>query len=112
MMSFPNLGAAIMVGLGLLGCIRPDIAAKMVGIHPEGRLGISEIRATYGGVFFGLGAGAFLYASDGVYLTLALGWFGAATVRTASVFVDKSYDKQNIGGIVMEVVVGSFFLIH
>ena len=112
MMTFPNLGAAITVGLGLLGCIRPDLAAKMVGIRPEGRLGISEIRATYGGVFFGLGAAAFLYASDGVYLTLALAWFGAAAARSASVFVDKSYDRRNLGGIVMEAAVGFLFLLH
>ncbi|MEY4862840.1 MAG: putative rane protein, partial [Pseudomonadota bacterium] len=46
-----TLGAVVTIGLGLFGAIWPHRAAAFVGISPLGGLGVSEIRATYGGLF-------------------------------------------------------------
>jgi hypothetical protein len=54
----PNIGAAITLALGILGLLSPASAAKLVGIQPDGVLGVSEIRATYGGLFIGLSVAA------------------------------------------------------
>ena len=50
-----TLGALITVALGLLGALAPAAAARLVGVQPVGGVGLSEIRATYGGLFLGLG---------------------------------------------------------
>ncbi len=43
------------LGLGLLGALAPDRARRLVGLayDPARVEGVSEIRATYGGVFTG-----------------------------------------------------------
>jgi hypothetical protein len=50
----PNICAAITLALGILGVVSPASAAKLVGIKPDGLLGVSEIRATYCSLFMGL----------------------------------------------------------
>lgn len=50
------LGALLTATLGGLGLLRPTAAARLIGLEPTGRLGRSELRATYGGLFFALGA--------------------------------------------------------
>jgi len=76
-----HVGAAVTLGMGGLGLLRPDLAARLTGILPQGRLGASEIRATYGGLFASLGFFA-LATRDEVAFTMAgAAWLGAAAAR-------------------------------
>ena len=65
-----NLGSQITAGLGVMGLIRPRAAGAFTRIQPVGLLGISEIRATYGGFFLGLGAYALYAQATAVFVVL------------------------------------------
>lgn len=104
------LGAAFTFGLGAMALIRPGLAAAFTGIRPEGALGVSEIRATYGGLFFALGAFAIHSSSEVVFMVLGVAWLGAAAGRALSVLVDGSRGARNLAGIVFEAGVGALLL--
>jgi Domain of unknown function (DUF4345) len=106
-----NIGAAITLALGVLGLVSPTSAAKLVGIKPDGVLGVSEIRATYGGFFIGLGLGCLWLQAPQAFLVAALAWIGAACARLLSVVLDRSLSVKNMGGIVLEAGIGALLLI-
>ena len=76
-----HVGALVTLGMGGLGLLFPSAAARLVAVEPIGRLGSSEIRATYGGLFAALGLFA-LATRDEVAFTMAgAAWLGAAAAR-------------------------------
>ena len=107
----PLVGAGLTVALGLLGLVRPGVAADIVGIVPEEELGRSEVRATYGGIFLGLGVGCFWLRSPEAYFVVALAWLGATVARVASIVIERSISRENIGGVVVEAGIGGLLLI-
>lgn len=96
------IGALITTGLGLMGLLRPAAAAAFTSIEPKGLLGVSEIRATYGGLFAAMGGYALWAQSPVAFAVLAIAWAGAAAGRLVSVVVDASRSRQNLGGIAFE----------
>lgn len=109
--SVNTLGALITLGLGVFGLFWPLSVARMVGIEPDGERGISEIRATYGGIFLAIGIFAIVAQSGDVFRVLAVGWIGAAAARSFSYVRDNSRSGANLGAIVMEGTIGVMMLI-
>lgn len=107
-----NLGAAITAGLGVMGLIRPDAAAAFTAIRPEGLVGVSEIRATYGGFFIVLGAFALYAQTPEAFLIPGLAWLGAAGGRLVSIVVDRSRAPKNFGAVAFEVAIGALLLMR
>ena len=105
-----NLGALVTSGLGAMALIRPSAAAAFASIRPEGLLGVSEIRATYGGLFAALGAYAILCQRPEVFAVAGVAWIGAALGRTLSVAVDRNAAPKNLGGIAFEAAIGFLLL--
>lgn len=105
-----NVGSAITVGLGLMGLMRPRVAAAFTSIQPVGLLGVSEIRATYGGFFLALGAYGLYAQSATVFFVLGIAWLGAAAGRLVSVAVDKSHSPKNMGGVAFESAIAALLL--
>ena len=102
-----TLGAALSIALGLFGLLFPHRAAKLVAVQPLGRLGISEMRATYGGLFIGLGLACLYLQYPSAYFVGGAAWLGAAAGRLISVVVDASFSAKNFGGICLEDFIGS-----
>lgn len=102
----PLLGAVCTLALGTFWLIAPRKVARYLGIAPTGKLGISEVRATYGGIFVGLGAAALWFQQPEVYAAVGLAWLFSGLSRTGSVFLDRSFSGSNLGGIVIEVGIG------
>ncbi len=102
----PLLGALCTLALGTLGLVAPREIAGLVGIAPEGMLGLSEIRATYGGIFIGLGVACLLFQQSEVYFAVGLAWLTAAASRTVSIFLDRAFSAKNAGGIIVEAGIG------
>lgn len=100
-----SIGALTTLALGLMGLLRPSAAAAFTSIEPIGPVGVSEIRATYGGLFAAMGAWALWAQSPAVFGVLAVAWAGAALGRLVSVAVDGSRSGQNLGGIAFEGVI-------
>jgi len=110
MILIANLGAAVNVILGCLGLLFPQQVSRVLAMRPEGPRGISEVRATYGGFFLGLGLGCLATQSDTVFLVAGSAWYGAAIARLMSVMADKSRSRENIIGFVVEATVGMMLL--
>jgi Domain of unknown function (DUF4345) len=107
----PTIGAVIVIGLGVLGLVWPRTAANFVRIAPVDTTGVSEIRATYGGVFLGLGIAALVMNQSSVYDAIGIGFGLAAVSRAASVVIDRSREPHNFAGIAFESVIALLLLL-
>ncbi len=105
-----NLGALITTILGCGGLFAPQRVAVFVSIKPVGENGISEIRATYGGLFLALGIACLVAQSPTFFAAAAVAWMGAAFGRLASIVMDKNNDARNFGGLCLELMVGLLLL--
>ncbi len=107
----PNVGALITLALGLLGITAPIVAAKLVSIEPIGLTGISEVRATYGGLFVGLGGVCLFSQSPIAFFAVGVAVLGAAIGRSVSVLIDRSFAPMNLGGLLFEACMGALLLV-
>ena len=105
-----NLGAGITLGLGLMGLLAPDRAARFTSMQPVGLVGRSEIRATYGGFFAALGLACLWSQAPEAFFAAGVAWVGAAAGRAFSVAIDASRSPKNLGGIAFELVIGVLLL--
>lgn len=105
-----NVGALVTAGLGLMALVRPSAAASFTSIQPQGLLGVSEIRATYGGFFLALGGYGLWTQIPPAFTVAGIAWLGAALGRTVSVVVDRSTSAKNLGGVVFEAAIGGLLL--
>lgn len=103
-------GAAVTAGLGLMALAKPDRAASFTSIRPDGAVGVSEIRATYGGFFLALGGAALAWQDPAMFTATGLAWIGAAAGRSISVVVDRSTSPKNLGAIAFEGLIGALLL--
>lgn len=104
------LGAAISVLAGCLGLVWPQRVSTVIGLQLPGRLGVSEFRATYGGLFIGAGLAVLMLGSRDAAIVLGAAWGGAFIARAVSVVVDRSHSKENGAGLVVEAVVAALLL--
>ena len=107
----PLFGAFCTLALGVSGLIAPLKVASYVGIIPEGMRGLSEVRATYGGIFIGLGVACFLLQQPEVYVAVGLAWLLAAVSRTISIFLDRAFSGKNVAGIIIETSIGLLLVV-
>jgi len=88
------LGALLTLGMGTLGLLRPLTAARLIGLSAEGRLGLSELRATYGGLFFALGAFALVTRDEVAFTLVGAAWLGAAAARVGDALLARDTDRR------------------
>ena len=105
------IGASVSVLAGLLGLTWPQQVSKVIGLELPGRLGVSEFRATYGGLFIGAGVAVLAIGSADAALVLGAAWLGAFAARVVSLVVDRSTSKENLAGCVIELVIGTLLVL-
>ncbi|MFM7252265.1 MAG: DUF4345 family protein [Ilumatobacteraceae bacterium] len=105
------LGAAISITAGLLGLLWPRAVSRVIGLHIQGRLGLSEVRATYGGLFIGAGLAVILIGNRDAALVLGAAWAGAFLARAVSFAIDRSRTKENIAGLAIEATIALLLLL-
>ena len=110
-MLLPLIGAGLTTGLGLMGLLFPKAAAAFTSIQPDGKVGLSEIRATYGGFFLSLGSYCLWQRSPVAFRMLGLAWLAAAAARLFSLLIDQSRSPKNLGGIAFEAAIGALLLL-
>ncbi len=96
--------------MGLLGVLAPNRVARLVSIEPVGGLGVSEIRATYGGLFLAMGVTCLLIRSPDAYLIAGASWVGAGFLRFPSLILDKGSFPKALGGAAVELTIGLLLL--
>lgn len=87
------LGALVTTAMGGLGLLRPALAGRLIGLAPTGRLGRSELRATYGGLFFALGAFALATRDEVAFMLVGAAWLGAAAARVGDALLVAGADR-------------------
>lgn len=109
MIALAYIGGVIGLTLGVFAIVRPYGAARLVGIRIDDTLphSISEVRATYGGVFAGGHTFALITGHEAAFLTLACGWGLTGLVRLFSIVVDRAANQPNFGGMVFEFVMAA-----
>ena len=105
------IGAAISVLAGVLGLIWPQKVSAIIGLSLPGKLGISEFRATYGGLFIGAGLATLLIGTHQAALVLGAAWGGAFVARAVSLVIDKSRSRENLAGLVIEAAVATLLVL-
>ena len=88
------IGAIISIVAGCLGLIWPKQVSRTIGLQIPGRLGQSEVRATYGGLFIGAGLAVTLIASSDAALVLGAAWAGAFIARAISFVIEVTYERE------------------
>ena len=96
---------------GCLGLVWPKQVSRTIGLQIPGRLGTSEVRATYGGLFIGAGLAVTLIASSDAAFVLGAAWAGAFIARAVSFVIDKSRTKENIAGLLIEAVMAVLLIL-
>jgi Domain of unknown function (DUF4345) len=110
-MTMNFIGAILITVLGIVGFLKPLMVAKLVGLTPSEPHGVSEIRATLGGFFIGLGGFAMYSQNTVIYGAIGMGWLGAAIARVFSLVIDRKINKENIGGVFLEGGIGLLLLL-
>ncbi|MFC2025603.1 hypothetical protein ACFLUC_00235 [Chloroflexota bacterium] len=96
---------------GMFSLFWPLQVRSFTGLDVVGGRGVTEIRSILGGFFIGLGA-AVLFLNDPVaYQTLGIAYLVVASVRTISMFVDKSIVQSNILSVIAEVILGVILIL-
>lgn len=102
---FAHVGALITLAFGGLALFAPGRAAKVASISPVGRVGLSDIRATHGGLFVALAATALIAQERALFAVVGAAWAGAAAGRLLSFWRDQSREQRNLAMLALELFV-------
>ena len=105
-MLIANGGAVITTLLGVLALLFPSSVARVLGVEARNPLGSSELRATYGGFFIGLGVGCWLAQSSVVFAVVGGAWCTAGCIRLLTICFERSLSSENVVGAAVELAVG------
>jgi uncharacterized membrane protein len=105
-----HIGGVLTLALGLAGLFAPGLVARFLSITPVGRLGVSEIRATWGGLFLAMGVTVLLARDTTLFALVGVAWVGAAAGRSISWWYDRSREQRNLLAIGVELVLGYLLL--
>ena len=98
--------ALLSIGLGCFGWLAPRFTLGALDLRMgDTTMGMSEVRASVGCLFVGMGVGALLMGTSEAYVMLGFCWCGAALGRLTSIVFDGQSQKKWIYFIV-EAAVG------
>ena len=90
-MEIMNIALALLtVGLGCFGFVAPRYTAGALDLRTAGStMGLSELRASAGGLFVAMGLACLILQADWAYAMLGVAYAGAAAGRMVSIVVDR-----------------------
>ncbi len=100
------IAAILTIATGLYALIKPRSLKGFTGLDVTGSRGITELRAVMGGVFIALGISPFIIPNPQVYIVLGIVYLVIASIRAASMVLDKSIERSNVISLVVEVLLG------
>lgn len=87
--------AALSIGLGCFGWLAPRYTMGALDLTAgDTTMGMSEIRASVGCLFVGMGIGALILGTSEAYVMLGFCWCGAAAGRLTSVVLDGASQRK------------------
>ncbi len=81
--------ALLTVAFGLFGFLAPRYTADVLDLKPtDSNMGLSELRASAGGLFVALGLGCLVLGTPMAYAMMGVAYVGAGTGRLVSTVLD------------------------
>lgn len=92
MIEILNIAMALLsIGLGCFGWLAPRYTLQALDLQTNGStMGLSELRASAGALFIGLGIGALYFSAPIAYAMVGFAWAGAAVGRVTSILKDEA----------------------
>ncbi len=104
--------ALLSIGLGVFGWLAPRYTMDTLNLtgHTD-TMGMSEVRASAGALFVGMGVGAMILNSPAGFAMIGFCWAGAGIGRLTSILRDGSTNKK-WGFFAVEALVGVGALLY
>jgi hypothetical protein len=87
MLTIKMLVALASVIFGIIALFRPRILAKSAFLNADSQRGEGEIRASWGGLFIGLGVSVIILGDNSAYMVFGAAYAGAAVVRLVNALI-------------------------
>ena len=113
-MDLINIAFAIVsIALGCFGWLAPRYTMSALDLEGgQSTMGMSEVRASVGALFVGMGCGALLLGTPDAYAMLGFCWAGAALGRLTSIVLDGGFQKKWVYFIVEAGVAGPAIVLN
>ena len=103
--------ALVSIGLGCFGWLAPRYTLETLDLQTNGStMGLSEMRASAGALFIGLGIGALYFSTPQAYAMVGFAWGGAAVGRITSILRDEASTRKTYVFAAIEVAVAALLL--
>ena len=106
----PQIGAVLMLLIGLVGLVNPWPMLKPMAITAASTMGQSEIRAVFGGLHIGAASSALLLQEQAAFVVIGSMWCGALLGHIYSIFADGGNFKENATGFVVNGLLAALLL--
>jgi len=112
MLEIVNLAMALVtVVLGGFGFLAPRYTMGVLDLAPAGsNMGLSEMRASVGGLFVAMGLGCLALGAPAAYAMLGLAYAGAAAGRLVSLLADAPPRTKAAGYFAVEAALAAWLL--
>ena len=99
------------IALGCFGWLAPRYTLETLDLQTVGStMGLSEIRASAGALFVGLGIGALYFGTPAAYAMVGFAWGGAAVGRVTSIVKDDAPTRKTYVFAAIEIAVAALLL--
>lgn len=104
--------ALVSIGLGGFGWLAPRYTLETLDLQTKGNstMGVSEMRASAGALFIGLGVGAIFFGTPVAYAMVGFAWAGAAIGRVTSILRDEAPTRKTYVFAAIEIAVAVVLL--
>lgn len=99
------IAALLSIGFGVIGWLMPKYTLQVLNLEAHtDTMGMSEIRASGGALFVGMGIGALYLGTPAAFAMLGMCWLGASIGRITSIVLDGNSRKKT-GFLIVELIV-------
>jgi hypothetical protein len=99
------------IALGGFGWLAPRYTLETLDLQTNGStMGLSEMRASAGALFIGLGLGALYFGTPEAYAMVGFAWGGAAVGRVTSLVKDDAPTRKTYVFAAIEITVAGLLL--
>lgn len=103
--------ALITIAFGAFGFVAPRYTARALDLAPDGStMGLSEMRASVGGLFVAVGLFCLVTGRPEAYTMLGIAYAGAASGRLLSMIVDKPPQPKALVWFAFEAVPAAWLI--
>ena len=104
--------ALVTIGFGGFGFLAPKYTAGVLDLKTDGsNMGLSELRASAGGLFIGAGLACLVIGAPLAYAMLGFAYAGAAAGRAISLFIDKPPFRKALAYFAFEAVFAAWLIL-